>query len=63
MSCDPPQYLLISNQIEEYWREHVSTTLRDKSGVVAVNTFFLFNKLFMVSATFDVLSFMPSCCR
>lgn len=36
------------DEIEEYWREHVSTTLRDKSGVVAVNTFFLFNKLFMV---------------
>ena len=51
VSCDHVIHssIILSNQIEEYWREHVSTTLRDKSGVVAVNTFFLFNKLFMVS--------------
>ncbi|XP_065885600.1 protein furry homolog isoform X2 [Dysidea avara] len=53
MPTQPPpissKFINVSfDEIEEYWREHVSTTLRDKSGVVAVNTFFLFNKLFMV---------------
>ena len=44
-----------SDDIEEVWRDHVATLLKGKSEAAAVNTMFLLNRLFLVSAPHAVL--------
>ena len=44
-----------SDDIEEVWRDHVATLLKGKSEAAAVNTMFLLNRLFLVSAKHAVL--------